>query len=435
MPQNKKLGLVALGLLLIAVNLRVGVASVSPVLADIRDQLGLPAEVASLLTTIPVIAFGAFAFLTPALMRRLSLHRLVGVSVLAIAAGIALRWAPGLTSLFAGTVIVGAAIAIANVVLPAAIKHDFSHRAGIMLGLYSTALFAGAAVAAGLTVPLASITGNWRPALALWAIPAVVAFVVWLPSFRRAGRAAAGARAEAGPPFRAMLTDRVALAVTGLMGLQSLGYYTTLTWVPTLLQDHGMSEHMAGWLLSYSAFPGVAAALITPALARRFRPAWLLVAVAVVLTGAAYAGLIAAPVSGAYLWMTLLGLGQGAALSLSLTYIVWRAPDAHHTAHLSTMAQGIGYLLAGLGPIGIGAVHSAAGGWTIPLVVLAALLVPQMIAGVFASRDRHVLQARREGAEAGRHRQPEDGAAEPEGRPVPAVQHDAAHEWSAERGH
>src|SRR4051794_37497632 len=126
-PKNNtstKLGLVALGLLLIAVNLRIGVASVSPVLDDIRDQLGLPAEVASLLTTIPVVAFGAFAFLTPALMRRLSLHRLVGASVLAVAAGIALRWAPGLTSLFAGTIVVGAAIAIANVVLPAAIKHD-----------------------------------------------------------------------------------------------------------------------------------------------------------------------------------------------------------------------------------------------------------------------------------------------------------------------
>jgi CP family cyanate transporter-like MFS transporter len=192
-PKNNpapKLGLLAFGLLLIAVNLRIGVASVSPVLATIRDELGLPAEVASLLTTIPVVAFGAFAFLTPALMRRLSLHRLLGVTVIAIAAGIALRWAPGLSSLFAGTIIVGAGIAIANVVLPAAIKHDFSHRVGLMMGLYSTALFVGAAVAAGLTVPLVSLTGNWRPAMAVWAIPALVAFVVWLPPFLRGKRTA-----------------------------------------------------------------------------------------------------------------------------------------------------------------------------------------------------------------------------------------------------
>jgi CP family cyanate transporter-like MFS transporter len=433
-PKNNpspKLGLLALGLLFIAVNLRIGVASVSPVLANIRDDLGLPAEVASLLTTIPVVAFGAFAFLTPALMRRLSLHRLLGLAVIAIAAGIALRWVPGLTSLFAGTIIVGAAIAIANVVLPAAIKRDFSHRIGIMMGLYSTALFVGAAVAAGLTVPLVSVTGNWRPAMAVWAIPALAAFVVWLPPFLHARRERTGTESSPGPSFRAMLTDRTALAVTGLMGLQSLGYYTTLTWVPTLLQDNGMSEHTAGWLLSYSAFPGIAAALISPALARRVRARWVPIAIAVVLTAGAYIGLIAAPVSGAYLWMTLLGLGQGASLSLALTYIVWRSPDSRHTAHLSTMAQGFGYLFAGIGPVGIGAVHSAAGGWTIPLIVLTAILVPVLVTGVLASRERHVLQ----GQEPGGGHQSEGGAAEPQDRPVPAVQHHAAGQWSQESGH
>jgi MFS family permease len=89
--------------------------------------------------------------------------------------------------------------------------------------------------------------------------------------------------------------------------------------------------------------------------------------------------------------MTLLGLGQGASISLSLSYIAWRSPDARHTAQVSTMAQGFGYLLASLGPIGIGAVHTASGSWTVPLVVLAALLVPQLIAGVLASRERQVL--------------------------------------------
>jgi MFS transporter, CP family, cyanate transporter len=387
------------GLLLIALNLRIGVASVGPVLTSIRDDLGLSATVASLLTTIPVVAFGAFAFLAPWLTRRLGLHQLLGLAMAALAVGIGLRRQPSLASLFAGTVIVGAAIAIANVVMPAVIKHDFPERVGPWMSVYSTALFLSAAIADGLTVPLMPLVGgHWRPALALWTVPAVAACLLWLPQFFRApGRAgppreAAGAPAALRPPsFRSVLTDPVAIAVTAFMGLQCTGYYVTLTWLPTLLQDHGMDPHRAGWMLSYSAFPGVAAALLSPALARRIRPAWIPIVVSVLCYGGAYAGLAVAPVQAPYLWMTLLGLGQGASISLSLSYIAWRSPDARHTAQVSTMAQGFGYLLASLGPIAIGAIHTASGSWTVPLVVLAALLVPQLIAGVLASRDRQVL--------------------------------------------
>jgi CP family cyanate transporter-like MFS transporter len=394
----------AIGLLLAALNLRLGVASVGPVLTNIRDDLGLSATAASLLTTIPVVAFGAFAFLAPWLTRRLGMHRLLGLAMLALAGGIALRLQPSLGSLFAGTVIVGAAIAIANVVMPAAIKQDFAHRVSLAMGLYSTALFLGAALADGLTVPLLpAVGGSWRPALALWAIPAVAAFVVWIPQFfrsrgraRRPGERGEPVPGEGEPSFRAILTDPIAIGVTVLMGIQSTGYYATLTWLPTLLQDHGMDAHSAGWMLSFSAFPGIAASLVSPALAKRIRPTWVPIALSVVLDGAAYAGLAIAPLHATYLWMTLLGLGQGASISLSLSYIAWRSPDSRHTAHVSTMAQGFGYLLASLGPIGIGAIHSASGNWTVPLIVLAALLVVQLVSGAVASQERHVLAGRGE---------------------------------------
>ena len=392
-------GFVTAGLLLISLNLRTGVASVSPVLTNIRDGLGLTSTAASLLTTIPVVAFGAFAFLAPWLTRRLGMYRLLGLAMAALTAGIALRLQPSLTSLFAGTVIVGAAIAIANVVMPAAIKHDFPCRVGLMMGLYSTSLFLSASLADGLTVPLLPLAGgHWRLALAFWSVPAVVALVAWIPQLLRSpglagqGREAAGVRPAAGEPsLPAIFTDPVAVAVTVLMGIQSMGYYATLTWLPSLLQDHGMDPHGAGWMLSYSAFPGIAASLVSPALAKRIRPAWVPIALSSVLDGAAYAGLAVAPVHAAYLWMTLLGLGQGASLSLSLSYIAWRSPDARHTAHVSTMAQGFGYLLASVGPIAVGAIHDASGGWTVPLVVLGALLVPQLMSGTIASRERHVL--------------------------------------------
>jgi CP family cyanate transporter-like MFS transporter len=411
------------GLVAVALNLRIGVASVGPVLSSIRADLGLSATVASLLTTIPVVAFGAFAFLAPWLTRRLDMHQLLGLAMAALAAGIGMRRLPGVACLFAGTIVVGAAIAIANVVMPALIKRDFPDRVGAWMSVYSTSLFLSAAIADGLTVPLLPLAGgDWRPALALWTFPAVVACLLWLPQFFRApdqagpqapgaagpagaaeaarptGMAGAAGTARAtgtvGPSFRAVLTDPVAIAVAAFMGVQSIGYYVTLTWLPTLLQDHGMDPHAAGWMLSFSAFPGIAAALVSPALARRIRPAWAMIVISVLCYGAAYAGLAVAPLRAPYLWMTLLGLGQGASISLSLSYMAWRSPDARHTAQVSTMAQGFGYLMASLGPIGIGAVHAASGSWTVPLAVLAALLVPQLIAGVLASRERQVLAAR-----------------------------------------
>ena len=396
---------VAAGLLMIALNLRMGVASVGPVLPSIEQDLGIPAAAAGLLTTIPVFAFGAFAFLAPALTRWIGLHRLLALTMVVVAIGIGIRLIPSPVALFGGTVLVGAGIAVANVCMPAVIKHDFAHRVRLMMGLYSTALFLGAAAAAALTVPFQSaLDGSWRGALAVWAIPAVLALLIWLPRAMRAApdSAAADAAADAIPEPRdeprlsALLRDPVAWAVTGFMGLQSLSYYAALTWIPTMLQDAGVPLADAGLLLSYSSFPGIAAALLVPTVLRRIRPTWLPVLVSGLLCAAGLTGLLIAPGGAApWLWMTLLGLGQGAAIALSLTYIVLRAPDARHTAHLSTMAQGIGYLLAGLGPIGLGILHAAVGGWIVPVAALILVLAVQVVAGAGASRERHVRSGAR----------------------------------------
>ncbi len=402
---------VAAGLLLIAFNLRIGVASVGPVLSSIESGLGVSPATASLLTTIPVFAFGAFAFLTPALTRRVGLHRLLGITMAAVAIGIGVRLIPSPIALFGGTVLVGAAIAVANVCMPAAVKQDFGHRVGLMMGLYSTSLFIGAAVAAGLTVPLMSaFGGSWREALGFWVVPAVLALVVWIPrALRRPGRppvadapVAHAPMADAiteprdEPRFARLFRDPVAWAVTGFMGLQSLSYYAALTWIPSILHDAGTTQHDAGLLLAYSSIPGILAALTVPAAIGRLRPAWLPVAGSAVLCAVAFAGLLLAP-SGAlpWVWMTALGLGQGAVIALSLTYIVLRSPDARHTAHVSTMAQGIGYLLAGFGPLALGALHSVTGGWAVPVITLIVLLIPQLLTGAAASRERHVLSTGR----------------------------------------
>jgi CP family cyanate transporter-like MFS transporter len=389
--------------LLVALNLRIAIAAVSPVLGDIQRDSGLTSSVAGLLTTIPIVCFGVFAFATPRLTRRFGGDRLLLLAMLLLAGGIALYLQSGVPALFAATLVAGAAIAVGNVLLPGVIKRDFGSRAGLMIGLYSIALFAGAALATGLTVPLRTATGlGWRDVLALWAVPAVLAAAACAPrALRPRSRPAPASGVPAAPRLGALWRDPVAWAVTVFMGLQSLGYYALLAWLPTMFQDHHMPAGRAGWMLSFSSFPGMVTALATPVIERRLRHPQAMVVAAVLLCAIGYLGVLADPVPLAYLWMTALGLGQGATISLSLGYIVARSPDHAHTGHLSTMAQGTGYLIACLGPLGLGLLHSATGSWTMPILALTAVLVAELIAGLLASRDRHVLAPRRQGGRAG----------------------------------
>lgn len=385
--------LLAVGFVLVAINLRLAIAAVSPVLVQIQSALGLSAAEAGLLTTIPVVCFGAFAFVTPRLRRRVGPEGLLAVVLVALAAGIVLRVLPTIGALFGGTVLIGASIAVGNVLLPGVIKADFPHRVALMTGLYSMSLSAGAAVSAGLTVPIERVTDRgWRLAVGAWAVPALGALLLWCVALvlrRRAG--VRGAPPGAAPRHLGSLwRDRVAWAVTAFMGIQSLGFYATLAWIPTLFEERHLSAARAGWLLSYSSFPAIVASLVTPGLARRLRRRGLPLVVVIVCYAVAYLGLALAPVAAPYLWMTVLGLAQGGALSLALGAIVLRAPDPEHTGELSMMAQGCGYLLACIGPVLLGLVHQWTGSWRVPMLLLLALLVPFAVSGVAAGKERHV---------------------------------------------
>lgn len=383
--------LLAAGFVLVAINLRLAIAAVSPVLVQIEASEHLSSAAAGLLTTIPLVCFGAFAFVAPRLLRSLAPEPLLASAVAVLIVGIVLRVVPGSAALYGGTVLIGGAIAIGNVLLPGVIKEDFPHRVALLTGLYSMSLSAGAAISAGLTVPVEhALHSGWRLAVGSWAIPAGAALVLWFVA--AAGRASAPARLQhrGGPRVGGLWRDRLAWAVTAFMGLQSLGFYATLAWIPTIFEQHHVSAARAGWLLSFSSLPAIAAALLTPALARRLRHRSLPVVASLACCGVAYVGLALAPLAAPYGWMALLGLGQGSALSLALGYIVLRAPDPAHAGQLSIMAQGCGYLLACSGPLILGFAHQLSGSWQLPMLLLCVLLVPQFLSGLSAAQDRHV---------------------------------------------
>lgn len=376
-----RLGFAVAGLV-VAVNLRPAVASVGPELDALRSGLHLSPGAAAVLTAVPVFCFGALAPAGPWLSRRLGLRAAVAVVVAALVAGLVLRIGPDAATLFAGTVLAACGIAAANVLLPVVIKRDFAARTGLMMGLYTTAVTGGAAAAAGLTVPIGDAIGHgWRGGLGVWALAAGLALVMWLPYVGR-GRQRPVEAQHAPVGLR---RHWLAWMVTLFFGLQSLSFYAVLGWLPSLYRSHGYSAAAAGGLLSLSSLVQIPTALMLPALATRMRRQHSLVVLAVVLTGAGLLAILVAPTAAAVAWVVILGLGQGAAFALALTLLVLRTRSHAATAPLSAMAQSVGYLIAGLGPLAVGALHAATGGWTAGLIVLLALLVPETIAGLRAA--------------------------------------------------
>jgi len=370
-------------------------------IGEIRADTGISNGVAGLLTTLPLLAFGLLSPVAPRLARRFGVERVLLASLLVLAAGILLRWAGAVAALFLGTAILGAAIALGNVLLPGLVKREFPEHAGLMTSVYSTSLGISAALAAGVSVPLAQLDGiGWRGALAVWTLPALLAGVAWLPQLGRSERPAE-LSARSSPGIKDVWRSPLAWQVTLFMGLQSLAYYVTLTWLPEILQGEGMSATVAGWMLGLSQVVAIVTMFLAPLVAERRPSQRGVVAVAVGVSGAGALGLLVAGSTAATLWVVLLGLGQGASFSLALTFFALRSPDAGHAAALSGMAQSVGYLLAAGGPFLFGVLRDATGSWKVPLTLLLAVTVSLLIAGLGAARDAHVGAPAPEGSEGG----------------------------------
>lgn len=383
-PALRRPWLLAASLVLVALNLRPALSSVSPVLAVIQAELGLSATAAGLLTTLPVLCLGLFAPLAPRLSERFDAERTVLGVLLVLAAGTALRGWLGAWGLFAGALIAGASIGVIGVLLPGIVKRDFPKHVSLMMGVYTMALCLGAAMAAGATVPLQRMFGNdWRPALAVWGALAVVAALAWAPHLHLAHRQV---RPPVGP---GLWRNGLAWAVTLYMGLQSSLAYCVFGWLPPILVDRGLDPLQAGLVLSTSVAVQLTTAFSGPWIAMRMgrdqRPTlWLMLGFSL----AGLLGCLFAPLAGVWAWAVVLGLGQGGMFSVALLLIVLRAKDAPMAARLSGMSQGVGYTVAALGPFGVGLLHDVTGGWAAVGWFFVAITLAAAAAGAVAGRSR-----------------------------------------------
>ncbi|WP_436663882.1 CynX/NimT family MFS transporter [Alicyclobacillus acidoterrestris] len=309
----------------------------------------------------------------------------MGASLLLLTFGIIVRHFSPNALLFVGMLLAGAGIAMGNVLLPGLIKRDFPTGVGLMTGVYSVSMNVWAAIASGISVPVAHIPGvGWRGSMLSWAVLSILTLIIWLPQLRKRHI----------PQIRHsqlnLWKSGLAWQVTFFMGLQSFVFYVNVAWLPDILQSRGMSATAAGWMLSLMQFVSLPASFLVPVMAgkRSSQRGLVIATVALFLVG--YAGLLSGLNSLNWLWIILIGVAGGSSISLALAFFGLRSQTADEAAKLSGMAQSIGYLLAAAGPILIGFLHDAIGSWTVPLIILVVAIVLFFICGLGAGRNAYV---------------------------------------------
>ncbi|WP_043536395.1 CynX/NimT family MFS transporter [Saccharomonospora cyanea] len=384
-------GLLAVAVVLAALNRRPAVTSVGSVLDRMRDGLGSSETWAGILTTLPGLCFAVGGLAAPLLARRIGLRAAVTAAMLALTAGLVLRVLGGPFVVLGGTLVACTGIALANVLIPVVIKASFAVRIGLMTGVYTAALQGGAALGSSVTPPLEPVFGGWRGALASWAVLAAAGLVAWLVA--TTGSSVLRDRQDtpegSGADRRSLLRVPLAWVVTAFFGGQACLAYIVMGWLPQVLMDAGVSRGDAGLLLGLVSLLGLPVSLVVPAIAGRWGSlsGW---SVGLGLLGiAGILGLMLAPSASPLLWSVLLGLGMSV-FALALTTIALRARDSADTAALSGMAQGFGYLLAAAGPFLFGLLHDVTDGWTVPFVFLLVVVVTQLVFGYVAGRPRYV---------------------------------------------
>ena len=382
--------LVVVGIVVLAFNLRPAAVSVGPVLDEIITGLSMSSTTAGVLTTLPVLAFAGFGALAPWFARALGLHRVTLLALVCVVVGLGLRSQLSNVPVFLLLSLVAlAGMATANVLLPSLVKLHFPHRIGLLTSIYTTSLAVGLTLASVLTVPIADQFGSWRWGLLAWSLTAVAAALPWIGLIRHDLAPETAAR---GISLGAVARTRLGWGMALFFGFQSLQAYSVFGWFAQVYRDAGFSAGTAGLLLGVITAMSIPLSFWLPAYAARMENQTWLIAGLVACYPVGYVGLILAPVAGAWVWAVLVGVAASV-FPVVLTLIGLRARTSEGTAALSGFTQSVGYLIAAIGPFGMGLLYDLTGGWTVPLVGLIVLVVPQLLAGLAVARPSYIEDA------------------------------------------
>ena len=379
--------LVIVGVVALGFNLRPAVVSIGPVLNELITGLGVSATYGGLLTTLPVIVFAVVGLFTPWLVRSVGIHRATLVCLFGVIGGLVFRaWVTTGAAFLVLTLVALAGMAAANILLPPLVKYHYPNRIGPLTSLYTASLAVGITASSALTVPVAHQFESWRWGLFVWVFPALFAVIPWIVLSRRDSRHQF-VKQQAG--VRSLARSPLAWALAAFFGLQAMQFYIVVGWFAQVYRDAGFTAVTSGWLLGTITAMQIPMSIVMPRVAARTRHLGKLTFAIVACYPVGYAGLLLAPVQGAWLWAVLVGVGSGV-FPLALTLIGLRARTSRGTVALSGFAQSAGYLIAAIGPVLIGTMYDLTQGWALPLSMLIVFTIPALVLAVKVAQPRAI---------------------------------------------
>jgi CP family cyanate transporter-like MFS transporter len=383
-----EVSIMVIGIVFIAANLRAPITSVGPVITEIASGMNLTHVLVGLLTAIPLISFAFLSAFAPKVARTIGLERLLLYSLLVLAFGLFIRSSGNVLFLFLGAALIGAAITVGNVLMPAFIKKEFPAKVGIVTGVYLVSMNLTSALAAGYSIRIGEISGlGWQGSIGIWGILALIGFVIWLP---QAGKKPILSTESQSRSKIGLWKSRLAWSIAIFMGLQSLLFYCLAAWLPAILQSWGMSADRSGWVLSYIQMAQLPIMLIGPILAGKMKDQTPLVWITFILLLIGLAGIILGKTSYVILSAIFIGISLGLAFTLAMMFFVLRTKQTSESAELSGMSQTVGYIIAACGPPVFGALFSLTRSWYVPLGMLVLATIILFIVGLASAKDRFV---------------------------------------------
>lgn len=402
--------LLVVTVMVVAANLRTTVQGVGALIDQIGGDTGLDPTALGLLAALPMLMYAIVSPIASSISHRFGMNRTMLVALVVLLTATVIRSIDaGLAPLWVGTVLTGAAIAVANVLMPAVIKHWFPDRLHSVMPVYTAVLSGSGALASGFVVPISHIAwsgqqAGWRFALLTTGVLLVPGIVMWLIATRRAGPDRVDpdrVRGEpAGPRRTGVWGDPVAWLVALYMGFQGAAFYIFVTWLSPMLISYGFGEVPAGLNVMSLQLFSLAGSLSVPFLLRGHRRRWM-PAIPPLPALLGVLGLMAWP-QGALLWGAIFGYASGTMFAISMWLMADRARDRGDATSLSGMAQSAGYLMCGLGPIAFAALHTVTGGWILPLGLNALCMLALIVVGLLLREHRYVFDRARRSADSGR---------------------------------
>ncbi|MEO5922149.1 MAG: MFS transporter [Pseudolysinimonas sp.] len=370
------------GVALVALTMRTAVGSMSPIIGLIGDDLHLDHLVLAIIGAAPPLIFALSGLLAPLVSRWLGLEgALVALTVIGGVGHLLRALAPEPGALLLGTVLALLGAGCCNVLLPPVVKRYFPDRIGTITAMYVTVMSLGATVPPIVAVPIAQAS-SWRVSLGVWCLLALVAAAPWIWQLATRGRhvenldtEARGIEAAHAGIGRRLFRSPIAWSMALLFATPTISAYAMFAWLPSLAAElSGVDAVQAGALLGAFAICGIPAALVMPILAVRLRSVTPLILSGLLFFVAGYAGFLLAPRAAPLLWTVLIGLGP-VIFPLTLTLINLRTRSQVGAVALSGFVQGFGYVIGAAGPLIVGLLRDATGGWQVPIFFLLGSLV------------------------------------------------------------